>query len=107
MEHVFAIQFHTWLLAETWGVADGAQFFLILCASANLVGLFGDALRLEARKALAFAIDASAIMTARQDFVAWLLDHLLAFDVIADFMEGWTVLKIELLDLAVAEAALT
>ena len=70
MEHVLAIKLHTWLLAEARGVADGAQFFLVLCASANLFSRLGDALRLEARKALAFTIDASAVMAARQNLVA-------------------------------------
>ena len=70
MEHVLAIKLHAWLLAEARGVADGAQFFLILCASTNVVSLLGYAFRFEARKALAFAIDTSAIMTTLQDFVA-------------------------------------
>ena len=62
MEHVLVIQLNTWLLAEARGVADGAQFFLILCVSIDIFGLLGNALRLEARKALSFAIDAPTIM---------------------------------------------
>lgn len=67
MDYVLAVKLDTGLLAQARSVTNGTEFLLILIDGINLISLFGNTFRLEARKTFLFTSNSSTWVLAFQD----------------------------------------